>query len=67
MHAQVGDELIVKGAHVGIPERKGVVREVRGADGAPPYLIKWSDGHESSFFPSADTIIRVPEQRQAQA
>jgi len=67
MHAQVGDELVVKGAHVGVPERKGVVREVHGANGAPPYLVQWSDGHESSFFPSADTVVHIPEQRARQS
>ena len=57
MQAEVGDELIVKGPHVGDPERKGVVREVHGAHGAPPYLVRWADGHESSFFPSGDTVV----------
>lgn len=57
MKAQVGDELIVKGSHVGEPERRGVIAEVHGADGAPPYLVRWSDGHQSSFFPSSDTVV----------
>ena len=57
MKAQVGDELIVKGLHVGNPDRRGVITEVRGKDGGPPYLVRWSDGHESSFFPSSDTVV----------
>ena len=40
MKAQVGDELVVKGRHVG----------------DPPYLVRWSDGHESSFYPSTGTV-----------
>jgi Domain of unknown function (DUF1918) len=56
MKAQVGDELVVKGLHVGDQDRKGVIVEVRGAEGGPPYLVRWSDGHESSFFPSAGTV-----------
>lgn len=63
MKAEVGDELIVKGHHVDDPERRGVIAEVHGADGEPPYLVHWSDGHESSFFPSSDTVVKhVPRQ-----
>ena len=51
MKAQVGDELVVKGRHVGDHDRTGVIIEVRGEAGGPPYLVRWSDGHESSFFP----------------
>ncbi len=57
MKAQVGDELVVKGAHVGDVQRRGVIIEVHGQDGAPPYLVRWTDGHESSFFPSSDTVV----------
>ena len=56
MKAQVGDELVVKGRHVGDQDRRGVIIEVRGADGGPPYLVRWSDGHESSFYPSTGTV-----------
>jgi hypothetical protein len=57
MHAVAGDSLVVKGRHVGDEVREGVILEVHGKDGAPPYLVGWSDGHESVFFPSADTLI----------
>ena len=30
--------------------------EVRGEDGGPPYLVRWSDGHESSFYPTTGTV-----------
>ncbi len=56
MKAQVGDELVVKGRHVGDHDRTGVIIEVRGQAGRPPYLVRWSDGHESSFFPAAGTV-----------
>ena len=52
MKAQVGDELVVKGRHVGDHDREGVIIEVRGEAGGPPYLVRWSDGHESSFYPT---------------
>ena len=38
MKAQVGDELVVKGRHVGDQDRIGVIIEVRGKVGGPPYL-----------------------------
>jgi hypothetical protein len=57
MKAQVGDQLIVKGTHLGDPERKGVITEVHGANGAPPYLVRWGDGRETSFFPSSDAVV----------
>lgn len=57
MRAQVGDELTVKGRHQGDEERHGEIIKVAGPDGAPPYLIRWQDGHESLFFPAADTEL----------
>ncbi len=57
MQAKVGDELVVKGRHVGDKERRGVITEVHGAAGAPPYLVRWGDGHESVFVPSSDTVV----------
>jgi len=70
MKAQVGDELIVKGHNVGDADRRGVITEVHGDDGTPPYLVRWTDGHESSFFPSSDTVVehvRLQAGRQARA
>jgi len=57
MRAIVGDEVVVKGRHVGDADREGVVIEVRGADGAPPYLVRWRDGHESVLTPSSGIVI----------
>ena len=34
-----------------------MITEVHGEDGTPPYLVRWSDGHESSFFPSSGTVV----------
>jgi hypothetical protein len=70
MKARVGDELIIKGRHVGDVDRRGVITEVHGEDGGPPYLVRWSDGHESSFFPSSDTVVEhipLPVGGQARA
>jgi uncharacterized protein DUF1918 len=56
MRADVGDELVVRGRHVGDEDRKGVIVEIHGDQGGPPYLIRWEDGHQSVFFPSSDTL-----------
>ena len=56
MQAKVGDELTVKGRHQG-EDRHGEIIEVRGLDGAPPYLVRWNDDYESLFFPSANTVV----------
>lgn len=57
MKAQVGDRLVVKGHHVGEAERHGEVIEVHGEDGAPPFLVKWDNGHEGLVFPGSDMIV----------
>jgi hypothetical protein len=59
MKASAGDRLIVKGHHVEEPDRDGEILEVRGADGGPPYVVRWEDtGREGLFFPGPDTVIR---------
>jgi len=57
MYAQVGDELTVKGLHQGDEDRHGEIIQVDGPNGAPPYVVRWRDGHQSVFFPSSDTRI----------
>ena len=58
MHAQAGDELLVRGCHEGDGDRRGTVIQVKGENGEPPYLVRWRDGHESVFFPSSGTEVR---------
>ena len=36
MRADTGDELVIKGHHVGDADRKAVIMEVHGEDGAAP-------------------------------
>ncbi|MCR1784817.1 DUF1918 domain-containing protein [Nocardioides carbamazepini] len=61
MHARVGDRLVVEGRTVSMHRREAEVLEVRGEDGAPPYLVRWEDGHESLAFPGPDAHV-VPAQ-----
>ena len=59
MNATVGDWLLVHNAHVGEHQRESEIVEVRGTDGGPPYLVRWTDdGHESLVFPGPDAEIR---------
>lgn len=55
MEAQVGDRIVIHSLHVGEPPRDGEIIEVRGPDGGPPYLVRWSDGHESLVYPGPGT------------
>jgi hypothetical protein len=57
MMALVGDRISVGGRHVGDEGRKGEVLEVLGPKGAPPYRVRWSEGHEDIFFPGADAFV----------
>jgi len=57
MQAQAGDELTVRGRHQGDEDRHGTIIRVDGQDGAPPYLVRWRDGHESVFFPAAGAEV----------
>jgi hypothetical protein len=60
MQAQVGDRIVVEGRSVGNAKRDGEVIEVRGTDGAPPYVVRWADGHEGLTFPGPDAHV-VPK------
>ena len=61
MRAHVGDRIVVEGRSVGNARRVGEVIEVRGEDGAPPYVVRWSDGHEGLTFPGPDAHV-VPKE-----
>jgi hypothetical protein len=51
--AKVGDRIVVKGHHLGEPDRDALVLEVHSTDGGPPYVVRWSeDGHEGSTSPA---------------
>lgn len=63
MHANVGDKIVIRGHRVHDPDRWCSVLEVRGADGGPPYRVKWGeDGHESLFFPGPDAMVATEQE-----
>jgi hypothetical protein len=57
MRAEVGDELTVRGIHQGDGDRHGKIIRIDGADGAPPYLVRWTDGRETVFFPASGAEV----------
>jgi len=58
LRAEPGDRLVVRGHRQGEPERDAEVLKVLGENGAPPYLVRWEDGHESEVFPGSDVFIQ---------
>ncbi|KAE8418204.1 hypothetical protein BDV36DRAFT_295426 [Aspergillus pseudocaelatus] len=57
MKAFVGDSIKIRTRHVGGGDQVAEIIEVRGSDGAPPYLVRFPDGHESLIFPGPDSEI----------
>lgn len=61
MRAEVGNRIVIKGHHVGEPDRDCEVLEVRGPDGGSPYLVRWGDtGHVTLLFPGSDASVATP-------
>lgn len=57
MKANVGDQMWVESRSAEQHRREGEIIEVRGADGEPPFVVRWSDGHEALFFPGSDARV----------
>ncbi|HET8915751.1 MAG TPA: dsRBD fold-containing protein [Propionibacteriaceae bacterium] len=56
MKAEVGDRIVVASGTLHRPIRDGEVLQT-GPDGGGPYLVRWSDGTESLFFPGPDAHV----------
>lgn len=57
MRASIGDRLHIHTNHIGSDDHYGRIIEIRGADGAPPYLVEFPDGHTSLVFPGPDAVV----------
>ena len=58
MKAQVGDWLVIKGTTVAQPDQRGLITEVRSADGSPPYVVQWlATSHVATVFPGPDALV----------
>lgn len=64
MKAHQGDRIILAASHVDDPTRDGEVLEVRGEDGEPPYLVRWTDGHTGLMYPGAGSVLRVETENE---
>ena len=60
MRAEVGDELTGRGIHPGDEDRHGEITRVDGADGAPPYHVRWQDGRETVIRPGEFAFYDTP-------
>lgn len=60
MRAAVGDQLHIQGRTVGKVEQQGEIVEIRGDDGTPPYLVRFTDGHEGLVYPGPDCFVEHP-------
>ncbi|WP_433548482.1 DUF1918 domain-containing protein [Streptomyces sp. CA-294286] len=58
MRANVGDQLLTHGRIVGRRDRVVLIVEVLGPHGAPPYRVRFEDGHETVMSPGPDTVVR---------
>ena len=67
MQAVVGDRLHVHGNAVGQADKTGEIVEVHGAGGAPPYLVRFDDGHTGLCFPGPDAVVEHGQARAASA
>jgi len=65
MHAEVGDRLHVHGRTVGTRDQMSVIIEIRGQDGAPPYLVRHDDGREALVFPGTDASVEHPQEGES--
>lgn len=64
MRAVVGDRLLVHGRAAGTSDQTAEIIEVRGPDGAPPYLVRHDDGQEALVFPGSDASVEHPQGRE---
>lgn len=64
MGAKAGDWIIVESERVGTPPREGEILEVIDSPSGSHYLVRWVDGHESDFRPSAGSARIVSKRRR---
>jgi hypothetical protein len=65
MRAFVGDRLLVHARFVGTSDQSSEILEIRGPDGAPPYLVRHHDGREALVFPGADASVEHPSRTKS--
>jgi hypothetical protein len=64
MYANPGDIVVTPGRRADEHERQGEILEVCGADGGPPFIVRWLGGdHTALLFPGSSARIRSREVR----
>jgi len=62
----VGDFLVIKGTTVEQHDQRGVITEVRSADGSPPYVVHWlASDHIATVYPGPDALIVTAAEQEA--
>lgn len=65
MKAQVGDGLVIEGTTTELADQRGLITDVHGPDGSPPYVVRWlNTGHEATVFPGSDALIVAAAEQQ---
>lgn len=67
MRATIGDRLHVHSNTVGAHDKIAEIVEVRGESGAPPYRVRFPDGHETLVYPGPDCVIEPSTERDRSA
>lgn len=53
-----GDRIVIRHHRLDDKDRDGQILEVLGEEGAPPFVVRWSDdGHVSRFYPGSDAYV----------
>ncbi|MBI5337300.1 MAG: DUF1918 domain-containing protein [Mycolicibacterium rufum] len=66
MKAHTGDWLVLKGTHVDQAFQRGLITEVHGADGAPPYVVRWlATDHVATVIPGPDAVVVTAAEQEA--
>jgi hypothetical protein len=64
---KAGDRLVLESEKTGHPAREGRILEVHKSLAGISYRVRWTDGHESTFFPSAGSVQILEESKEAGA
>ena len=67
MVAKVGDRIVVESEKMDVPPREGEILEVIPHATRTEFLVRWSDGHETSIRPSAGSYRIVSAKARSRA
>jgi hypothetical protein len=67
MQVQVGDHILIESETVGTPTRRGEVLEILQGEVGVRFHVRWEDGHESTYTPSAGAVRVEPAAKKQPA